>query len=115
MKPEIKQRWIEALRSGEYKQGTTYLRQDNSYCCLGVLCDLYNKDHYETCWEPVTKGCDVYAIDGSGCVLPSAVEQWSGLLHCEGKYGEAPEHRLTVLNDDGLSFQEISNIIEEHF
>lgn len=31
-----------ALRSGKYKQGWHYLRRDDSYSCLGVLCDISN-------------------------------------------------------------------------
>jgi len=32
--------WIEALRSGEYQQGKHSLKvNDDTYCCLGVLCD----------------------------------------------------------------------------
>ena len=36
---EIKDKWLTALRSGEYKQGRAQLYNDlsNSYCCLGVL------------------------------------------------------------------------------
>lgn len=35
---EIKQKWLDALRSGEYKQGKGRLRDGNgAYCCLGVL------------------------------------------------------------------------------
>ena len=39
MNKELKEKWITALRSGEYKQGQTLLHsdEDNSYCCLGVL------------------------------------------------------------------------------
>ena len=44
MKPEIKQKWINALRSGEYEQGRKSLRDRNKYCCLGVLCDLHAKE-----------------------------------------------------------------------
>lgn len=34
--------WAEALRSGDYKQGTDTLfnRDNNTYCCLGVLCNV---------------------------------------------------------------------------
>jgi hypothetical protein len=34
-----KDKWLTALRSGEYKQGTGWLHTetDNAYCCLGVL------------------------------------------------------------------------------
>lgn len=38
-KPLIDQ-WIEALRSGEYKQGQGTLYCHNRFCCLGVLCNL---------------------------------------------------------------------------
>lgn len=38
---EIKQNWLNALKSGKYKQGYTRLRQQGGrYCCLGVLADI---------------------------------------------------------------------------
>lgn len=37
---ELKARWIAALRSGEFKQATQYLKVDGRYCCLGVLCHI---------------------------------------------------------------------------
>lgn len=52
MKKDIKQAriklWIDALRSGEYKQGRGALvtndRLDGfSHCCLGVACEVYIK------------------------------------------------------------------------
>src|SRR6201999_3937912 len=42
MDPEKKRIWIEALRSGKYKQGQTWLkntREENRLCCLGVYAD----------------------------------------------------------------------------
>ncbi len=45
MNPEVKQKWIGALRSGKYEQGTEKLRSVSGYCCLGVLCDLYAQEH----------------------------------------------------------------------
>lgn len=37
---DFKKKWLEALRSGEYKQGTGFLYEANEdrYCCLGVAC-----------------------------------------------------------------------------
>jgi hypothetical protein len=32
--------WIEALISGEYKQGYGYLGDDNGYCCWGLGCKI---------------------------------------------------------------------------
>lgn len=41
MKQEIKAKWIAGMRSGQYTQGHTYLRDtDNRYCPLGILCDV---------------------------------------------------------------------------
>lgn len=37
MKAEDKAKWLEALRSGEYKQTAETLCHDGAYCCLGVL------------------------------------------------------------------------------
>lgn len=45
---EIKDKWLEALKSGEYVQGTTFLKDASYYhidkvthCCLGVLCEVH--------------------------------------------------------------------------
>lgn len=46
MTPELKAKWVEALRSGKYAQGKRALRtgrdkpENDLFCCLGVLCDL---------------------------------------------------------------------------
>jgi hypothetical protein len=42
MDAKLKAKWIKALRSGEYKQGKTFLYKANeeAYCCLGVLCAI---------------------------------------------------------------------------
>lgn len=38
MRKEDADKWLKALRSGDYKQGMGYLKsQDNEFCCLGVL------------------------------------------------------------------------------
>lgn len=38
MPKELLEKWLAALRSGEYKQGREALRsRDGGYCCLGVL------------------------------------------------------------------------------
>lgn len=34
--PVVKAKWVAALRSGKYEQGKGYLKDGNSYCCLGV-------------------------------------------------------------------------------
>ena len=54
---EIKDRWIAALRSGKYPQAQKALRVrydddsddggEDSFCCLGVLCDIVDPDGWE--------------------------------------------------------------------
>lgn len=43
MKAELRNRWLAALRSGNYEQGTRYLCMGNRYCCLGVLAEIDGK------------------------------------------------------------------------
>jgi len=41
MKAEVKAKWLEALRSGEYRQARRILRgSSGTFCCLGVLCEI---------------------------------------------------------------------------
>lgn len=49
MTKEQKAKWIEALRSGDYKQGQGALREDDRFCCLGLACEILNNstmDYY---------------------------------------------------------------------
>ncbi len=51
MNPNVKEKWVKALRSGHYQQGKGMLRtHDDAFCCLGVLCDLYGRATEEE-WE----------------------------------------------------------------
>ena len=59
MNKEVKQQWVAALRSGEYKQGKNALRrqyegEDAEFCCLGVLCDLAVKAGFSVVEVPIT-------------------------------------------------------------
>ena len=47
MDAQLKKVWVEALRSGEYKQGKGMLyRPEETHCCLGVLCKVAGKGSY---------------------------------------------------------------------
>lgn len=48
MDDKIATRWIAALRSGSYPQGTGVLYNDRTgaFCCIGVLCDLISPRHF---------------------------------------------------------------------
>jgi hypothetical protein len=46
LKKSVKAKWVKALRSGEYQQGTgalhgeDYASGTDVFCCLGVACDI---------------------------------------------------------------------------
>lgn len=53
MSPELKAKWVAALRSGEYKQGREVLRNGDQFCCLGVLCDIIGLEVLDGVYDPM--------------------------------------------------------------
>lgn len=107
MRKELKEKWLEALRSGKYKQGRGELRSVNDeFCCLGVLCDVSGQGE----WDKRTEAHYSY---GQGTKwgaygLPLFMNEFTGLTM-------KPEETLFALNDDKkLSFNEIADWIEEN-
>ena len=113
MNPEIKQRWIEALNSDEYKQTKECLRDSTGFCCLGVLTDLYVKEHNQD-WSLSDNG--YYSYNSLSSTLPFEVETWAGLDDFDPHfYTDNTKVYLSILNDAGYTFKEIAQIIEEKF
>jgi hypothetical protein len=92
---------VDALRSGEYEQGRSYLRQDDSFCCLGVACEVARKNGLEGNWELSNYGAGIQTFGNreysSIAVLPAAVIYWYGFD------GEDPRLRLTSTGHCGHS------------
>ncbi len=120
MNSQIKQQWITALRSGEYTQGRWNLQSMEGFCCLGVLCDVYAKET-NTEWKVKTADVDktftYYYFDDQSTHLPESVVKWAGLDHASPiiKFANANGNikPLAVLNDEGSTFEEIAQLIEE--
>ena len=85
MNAELKAKWVEALRSGEYRQCREQLHGfENQYCCLGVLCKVVN-----------------HSTD------PDRAYRWLDIV--TGGYGP-----FVNMNDhEGKSFTEIADYIEK--
>lgn len=112
MDPEWKARWVAALRSGEYKQGTETLRTDDDhFCCLGVLTDLCVKEGLVSQW--VTDPDSDYSVEDTFGIAPESVVRVTGLPG--GDPVISGGETLSCLNDSGSSFEEIANLIEEKF
>lgn len=112
MNNEVKSLWTSKLRSGEYRQTRSCLKFGDSFCCLGVLTDLYLKAHNLKWGESIFQG---YMLG-----LPTPVWEWAGLRggtcfdpHVDVKEGlQTYERSLSELNDGGVSFGVIADLIE---
>lgn len=112
--------WLDALRSGNYKQGRSRLKykekheEEIRYCCLGVLCEVaevewkfYGGDRFADEWDPLGEKLSTF--------IPFVViEDFLGV-----KEDEFDEWDLANRNDgrgeDAHSFNEIADFIEERY
>jgi hypothetical protein len=96
MRPEIRDRWADALESGRFKQGTDYLHaivrypeRKDTFCCLGVLCELAVEDGIVERTDTDSGRYYRYGSRGMSSTvdLPPAVMDWAGLAHSNPRIG----------------------------
>lgn len=122
MKVEIKEKWLKALRSGEYKQGEgSLITKDDEFCCLGVLSDLYLKEHGEAWGDEKDQfpNSTYRFCRGEAYFLSESVMEWAGLKEEDPQIRILIQsctikglYRLSELNDGKESFEEIADGIE---
>lgn len=135
MNSRVKAKWVEALRSGEYKQTHDgRLKIDDCYCTLGVLCDLYVKENNAS-WD-LNEGYTIrddekvmvktYTLFGENAFIPKKVAKWAGIDGIDvalkvpyDNFGEPSEYdesleSISNLNDSfGIDFKEFADLIEQ--
>lgn len=119
MNREVKDKWVVALKSGEYKQGKYFLNGATGYCCLGVLCDLAVKEGIGT-WEDHERvGAKSY-VSGESIntyALTPEVMEWAGLDSPTPlvtiKKSDKVAVPISIANDSTVSFTRIAKIIEK--
>lgn len=114
MDAKVKSDWVAALRSGNYKQGKNVLHNvtANTYCCLGVLCDLavgagvVQENELGHFYAPVG-----YKHGG---LLPKAVADWAGLDSDNPWIADVPDPVSAVYANDtlNLTFAQIADLVE---
>ncbi len=129
LKKNIKDRWLKALRSGQYDQCKEQLCQidnegNSSFCCLGVLTNITGGFYFAN-----VEGADISAPnieDGypKGELLQEVFkkcEERDSMRIEEDDWDEVTvpykgKHvGLAYLNDtENLSFKQIANLIERH-
>jgi hypothetical protein len=105
----FKKKWIAALRSGEYKQGKEmlYNHDTKEYCCLGVA--------------GIICGLEKHDINGSGLLQEAngyGLEKVPELLVGSDEKDDSDYNiiadKLTIMNDNGKSFNYIASYIERY-
>lgn len=115
---ENAKKWIEALRSGKYQQTKGALKNTEGFCCLGVACELSGLGRWEKdgAWTYYVVDEEGFSPDRREDYLPYAVRKWLGLYTSEGEYdSDFGRTNLTKANDDdGLTFEQIADLIESN-
>jgi hypothetical protein len=122
MDPLLKTKWLEKLRSDQYTQTRSTLKDTKGYCCLGVLCEVLKENPsflpQDVTIEEFPDRLEIHLIveyaHGIGAIsetssLPTTLSKALGL---ESGPLSAPD--LITMNDDkGYPFWRIANEIEE--
>lgn len=121
MTAEMKRRrklLTDALRSGDYDQCKSYLRDNGGFCCLGVACDVFAKETGRGRWVGLEDLGWHFQIGEQtrSRRLPDKVMGWYGFADNSVAYPD-PDDKLTILdlanwNDDGKDFPWIADLID---
>lgn len=108
MNKELRDKWITALRSGEYKQGQSALRTSTKhgdrYCCLGVLADIVDSKGWRRKLFP--------GLDWT--IHRTESGRLNKTLRHRIRLDVEIENQLIDMNDNGKRFKTIANWIEKN-
>lgn len=100
----FKKKWLSALRSKKFKQGTHALQAEGKYCCLGVACRIMH---------PKLKISPELGLLNEFTMKIKVPEILKGnVLSWQPNYNPIVD-KLVSMNDNGKSFKEIADFIEE--
>jgi hypothetical protein len=103
---ENRRKWVEALRSGKFKQGNQYLEDfKGNMCCLGIGCRVLGVKRVAD-----TAGCYKYGEVEAVSSAPPEFREMTGLQTGLGMRKVGKD--LSELNDSGTPFSKIADIIE---
>ncbi len=113
MKKDIAEKWVAALRSGEYTQGYGGLKQYRDgvarHCCLGVLCEVLG------ILEEPSSVPEHVKFDDNTAYISEKVKRLVGLSTHDGELSINPYNSLVYMNDHGATFEEIATVIETNW
>lgn len=119
LKLRVKERWLKALRSGDFKQGQGKLKQqnddlENEHCCLGVLLEAglgaeasqYNV--YAEAWVGASQTL-INTIQ-----LSQAFKSYNAKKLPENDVDDAQQALINMNDEKRWSFKKIANWIEKN-
>jgi hypothetical protein len=130
------EQFVAALRSGQYKKTKVKLRIDDTFCALGVACEVYRQATGRGKWE---EGFYMSGEDNrirpfrcnSGLLgesrLPFDVQAYFGFHTDQGLFGFYTHKDFTVARINGylsmselndltpLTFEQIADIVEDNY
>jgi hypothetical protein len=113
MDKDLKEKWLKALRSGEYKQTQRFLKKDSGFCCLGVLTDLYINENGGSWTQGITWYFPITISDGKPTTsIFASVLPYDILKNADLNMADTMD--LADMNDTGSSFKEIADYIEKN-
>lgn len=141
MNKDVLRKWVDALRSGNFKQTKGRLSKiendgSRTFCCLGVLCELAKDEigleetYREGLWfrgyggEFAYNGCETLPPDSVEDFLGEPGFDWEVKLHEDVLYEDGEEVmyeagdlvELAELNDEGdWTFAQIADAIESQY
>ena len=110
---ETKDKWVAALRSGKYSQGTHCLVNSveslgSAFCCLGVLCEVMGAQRAEGYRQGHQRGY-MFPSPDDGTLQRYTTTLPFSIMH------ETLQQQLMVFNDDyNWTFDQIASWIEEN-
>lgn len=113
LKPGAKKLLVRALRSNEYEQTAEALCDDGGFCCLGVAYDVCIDGNWVHLvgdqWEldvPAEEDEEGMPVS-TNLMLPPSVRKKLGM-------SREVAMELAMMNDDGCTFAEIADFIEQN-
>lgn len=119
---------VDALYSGEFKQGRGRLKTEVGYCCLGVACELYHRDTMFGYWTADSLLNEFQVFNGERNFLPKDVADWLGVEldhHGDIEFSWEVEDRndnfgerfssAARMNDQGFTFKQIADCLAYEF
>ena len=123
-----------ALKSGTYRQNRGGLKHGDKYCCLGVACEISRLGKFRKMGGLYMEQYRIFK-DGEDIFLPEKVKDYFGFYDIRGSRRDGSLIRfydisyvkndtkekgkgymsLTEANDDGVSFKEIADYIENNY